>query len=423
MQPNEHRPLKVVHISHTDAGAGAGRAAYRIHRGVQRLGIHSEMVVSVKRTDDPAVRIAATTRVGQWRRKLHEYAEAKLGQRLSEHSEGLFSPAQFGYYCPNRDKRIRDADILSLYWINGGFIAPEGLRGIKKPVIWRLSDVWPFTGGCHYPGACEGFVSGCGSCPQLASNSSQDLSARLVARKMHAWKDINLTIVAPSRWMANLARRSHLFRERTIEVISTGVDTNVYSPKDRMQIRNQLGIDPAAKVILFGAMNTQEKRKGFSLLRDALAMLKESGVGSLQALVFGAGRLRQEDLPIPAQFLGQLTDDATLAAAYAAADVVVVPSLEDNLPNVALEAVACGTPVVGFNVCGMPDVVRDGISGALASEVSAQGLARAIQEVLETQEMLELRARTRTFAENHFSLHRQAREYCDLYQRLIDSAG
>ena len=411
--------MKIAHISHTDAGAGAGRAAYRIHRSLCALGEDSQMFVSAKRTSDPTVISLAD---GGWLRfwaKMHEYGEAKLAQRQTAPDAGLFSPSRFGHFHPAADARIATAEIISLYWINGGFIAPEGLAGLTQPIVWRLSDVWPFTGGCHYPGQCTRYTQHCGECPKLLRPSAMDASARLWARKEKAWRALNLTIAAPSEWMATLARNSALFRDRRVEVIPTGVDTDAYCPRDKTIARAKWQIPQDKTVIMFGAMDTNERRKGFAELNGALHILAEMPYkDQLMAVVFGSSAMEAR-LPIPTMFLGRLTDDAALATAYAAADMVVVPSLEDNLPNVALEALACGTPVVGFDVCGMPDIVRHGWNGALAATTSTQALAAAMAHVLENGRSMDMATNARSHALARFSLTQQAQLYLQLYRDLV----
>lgn len=413
--------MKVVHLSHTDGGAGAGRAAHRIHTALRELEVDSRMLVSQKRTTDPTVEAMSGSGIGHFAVRCAEYLEARTGRRLARDASVFFSPGHFAWYDPQRSSAVREADVVALYWINGAFISPQRLAGIRKPLVWRLSDVWPFTGGCHYPGACDRFERACGECPQLRQPVANDSSNRLWQRKQKAWQTLDLTIAAPSRWMADLARRSSLFAGRRIEVIPTGVDLDRYRPGDRQAARARWGLPPDRLLILFGAMSpTDDVRKGYRELRQALDVVARSPLASqVLAVVFGNEVPLSADLPVPAVSLGRLQGDDALAAAYNCADVVVVPSLEDNLPNVALEAIACGAPVAAFDVCGMPDIVTDEWNGRLARPSVAEELGRVLVGMLADKEQLfAMRGRARLHAEDRYSLAGQARSYLALYEEL-----
>jgi glycosyltransferase involved in cell wall biosynthesis len=414
--------LKVAHLSQTDAGAGAGRAAYRIHTSLLAMGVDSTMLVGEKRTSDPTVFCVAEGWQRRLRARASQYLEAKLVHTVARDPSVFISPTRFSHFQPALDPRVRAADIVSLYWVNGAFIAPEGLTALRQPVVWRLSDVWPFTGACHYPGDCDHFERQCGQCPQLRYPSEQDVSHQLWRRKAVAWQQLDLTIAAPSEWMARLARLSALFAQRHIVVIPTGIDLKSYHPIGKAEARARLGIPADRKIIVFGAMSpTDDVRKGFGELCTALQVVANSSLSDkVLAVVFGSeGPL--PELPVPAMSLGRLYDDASLAAAYSCADVVMVPSLEDNLPNVALEAIACGAPVAAFDVCGMPDIVRDGWNGLLAPRLDAAALGSAVADLLTDDVRLAyLRGNARRHAEARFSMADQARAYFDLYDGLIE---
>lgn len=415
--------MKVVHLSHTDGGAGAGRAAYRIHHSLLSMGVDSTLLVSDKRTSDPTVACDTGRWTYRWRARTSEYIEAKTAKVLARDSSVFISPSKFSHFSPTADPRVQAADVVSLFWINGAFISPEGLVGLTQPIVWRLSDIWPFTGGCHYPGSCDHFEQQCGHCPQLCSPSAHDASHQLWRRKVKAWQNLDITIAAPSQWIASLARRSSLFSQRRVDVIPTGIDLARYRPLDRNEARGRLGIPVDKKVLVFGAMSPEDDiRKGFKELCTALEVLANGTLASqLLAIVFGS----QGDLPalpVPAISLGRLDNDESLAMAYSCADIAVVPSLEDNLPNVALEAMACGTPVAGFDVCGMPDIIRDGWNGILAPQCDATMLGHAIAEVLGNNSLLsQMGINARLHAEARFSVEDQARTYLYLYTELADN--
>ena len=411
-----------MHLSHTDSGAGAGRAAYRIHVALRDLGVDSRMLVSQKRTLDPFVQATYSSGLRNWRVRVAEYQEARTGRALARDASVFLSPARFGYLHPERFASVREADVVAIYWVNGGFIAPESLMAINKPLVWRLSDVWPFTGGCHYPGPCERFQNQCGDCPQLRQPGPKDATYRLWKRKRDAWGALNLTVVVPSNWMAGLARSSSLFVNRPIEIIPTGVDLDRYRPRDRSLALARLGLPQDRLVILFGAMSPKDDvRKGYRELRRALEIVARSPLASrVLAVVFGNEASLSDDWPVPTVSLGRLKGDEALIDAYNCADVVVVPSLEDNLSNVALEAIACGAPVAAFDVGGMPDIVVDDWNGRLVSEVDAEKLGRALVGILSNSRRLkEMRSNAREYAQQRFSLQGQAKGYRALYEKIV----
>lgn len=381
------------------------------------------MIVADKRSSDDTVLVAHSGWSSRSRSRLCAYFEAKLAHRIIRVEAGFCSPAAFGFFDPSSDPRVRAANVVSLYWINGGFIRPEGLARLTMPVVWRLSDIWPFSGGCHYPGGCDRFAEQCGECPQLAKGGVADRSWQLLQRKQRAWRNLDLTIAAPSEWIAGLARRSTLFGERPVVVIPTGVDIERFRPVDQSQARARFGLPQDRSVVMFGALDPGgDARKGFKQLRAALDVLRQdTSRRPPLAVVFGrqpsAG---SGEIPLPAIFLGQLDADEALAAAYSAADVVVVPSIEDNLPNVALEAIACSTPVVGFDVCGMPEIVRHQWNGYLAKSIDGKELAEGIRWTLQEADRLKaLRQNARRMAEAHFDLRGQGAHYLALYDKVL----
>lgn len=414
--------MKILHISQTDNGSGAGRAAYRIHQSLLKLGHDSNMLVANKRTDDP--KVSGLQRTGLSMARLREWSEARNGRRLSADSKSLFSPAYWSQLDFSKNAKVLSADVIVLYWVNGGFLAPESLALLRKPLVWRLSDVWPLTGGCHYPGECERYSVNCGQCPQLRIPSEWDASRRLWLRKYKAWLSLDLTIAAPSNWMANLARKSSLFGERRIEVVPTGIDLSVYCLHDKSAARQRFNIPQDQLVIAFGALDSiGDSRKGYEQLNAVLLRIAASPLASrVLALIFGRWQLPDESLPITSQFLGRLDHDQDLAEAYSAADIVIVPSLEDNLPNVALEAIACGLPVCGFDVGGMSDIVRNGWNGVLAPRLDNTKLADGIITILsDDSRRKKMAENARKHAEQHFSLDKQAKSYSNLLSELTET--
>ena len=406
-----------------DSVGGAARAAERLQRGLRTLEIDARLLVQFKFGDSSEV-ICNTSPLVNMLRRLKIFLGLLPVRFYSRRAENNFSPA----LLPDNlleEVASCDPDIIHLHWLGAGFFQVETLRKLSqlgKPLVWTLHDSWAFTGGCHVPFDCTRYLQRCGTCPVLGSDRERDLSRRTWERKKSAWRNLDLTVVTPSRWLADCARASSLIRHRRVEVIPNGIDTEVFKPIGRQEARRMLGLPEDKQIILFGAVGgSADPNKGFQLLLPALERLAGADF-DLLALVFGGSEdssLAVSGLPVAN--LGSICDDRRLAAAYAAADVFVVPSLLENLPTTVLEAMAAGTPCVAFRQGGVPEIIDHGISGYLAQPYESEDLARGIAWVLEDGERrgaMSTRARQKVEAE--FSLPLMCRRYAELYRDVLD---
>ena len=276
------------------------------------------------------------------------------------------------------------------------------------------------TGGCFYNGDCERFMAQCGACPQLGSKSESDLSRQIWQRKLRIYSKHapgQLHIVTPSRWLGDEVKRSSLLGSFPCTVIPNSLDTVVFAPRSRAAAREVLGIPPDAKVILFIADGVHDPRKGLHLLDQALSGIPAND--NCFVVFLGPGQPPGLD-NLPHLHIEPVNNDRFLSFVYSAADVFVAPSLQDNLPNTVLESIACGTPVVGFGVGGIPDLVRPGKTGLLAKPADALDLRRAIFELLGDADRLKaMQTNCRKIAIEEYSLEIQARRYLDLYREAI----
>jgi glycosyltransferase involved in cell wall biosynthesis len=318
-------------------------------------------------------------------------------------------------------------DLINLHWINGGYLQIETLAKYNKPIVWTLHDMWAFTGGCHYTEDCDRYTQSCGACPQLTSNSDWDLSRWIWQRKAKAWKNLNLTLVTPSHWMAKCASRSSLFANSRIEVIPNGIDLNAYKPIERNLAKNLLGLPQNKRIILFGAMwATSVIRKGFHLLQPVFQQLRQLNQSQdIELAIFGVSSpANPPDFGFPTHYFGKLSDDFSLSILYAAADVFISTSLQDNLPNTILEALACGTPCVAFKIGGMPDSIEHQSNGYLAEPFLAEDFARGIAWVIEDADRYrQLSDRAREKIEQEFHLQLQASRYLSLFEEVYASSS
>jgi glycosyltransferase involved in cell wall biosynthesis len=398
------RGVKVVHLSTTDSGGAAG-AARRLHQALRAEGVESRLLVAVRRSDDPAAELPGRLRDRLWAPAWQRINGLALRLAAGAPSP-LFSPGLATHGGLDRHPAVQAADVVCLYWV-AGMLSPRAIAALPRPIVWRLSDEWPYTGGCHYAGDCAGFRAECGRCPVLGSGRRHDLAWHGQQRRLAAFAGRRITVVAPSRWIAARAKASRALGHARVVHVATGVDTAVFAPSSRAAARQRLGLPAAGPIVAFGAAGgIGDPRKGFDLLRAAIATL---GGQAPLLLLFGTDRVPDG---VDARTVGALSAPAALAGLFVAADAVAVPSRADNLPQVALEALACGTPVVGFDVGGLADAVRHGVTGWLARPFDVADLAAGLRWA--TGAGAAVRAAARAHAVAAFDLRTQARHYLDV---------
>lgn len=411
--------MKVLLLNSTDIQGGAARAAYRLHSGLRAQGLDSAIFVQQKFSSESTV-FAAETKL--------EKAISAIRPTLDALPVRLYKQPPFSFFSPQWlpggvSKKIEkfNPDVVNLHWICKGFVGIRDIAAIKRPVVWTLHDMWAFTGGCHYTHGCESYRDSCGSCPQLNSRRKHDLSHLVWRMKKGAWKDLDITIVTPSSWLADCVRSSSLLGRKRVEVIPNGIDTEKYRPFDKMTARKLLNLPLDKKLILFGALGAaSDPRKGFSFIKPALERLCDTGWrDQVQLVVFGTSE--GVETGFTTHFLGSLNDDLTLSLAYSSADVFVLPSTEDNLPNTIMEALSCGTPCVAFDIGGISDMIVHMQNGYLVSPFDTEALAGGISWVIGNDErMMKLGESARNKAISEYSQKVQAERYIELFSELAE---
>lgn len=405
-------------LSTFDVNGGAARAAFRLHKGLREMNVDSKMLVQYKSSDDSTV-IGPPNKLEKWLNQMRPTLD-NLPLNFYPGANGTFSPQWFPDLIEKKIKKL-SPDIINIHW-SCGYVQIESIAKFAKPLVWTFHDMWAFTGGCQYSGDCDRYLNTCGACVQLQSSKEQDLSRWVHNRKAKAWKDLNLTIVTPSVWLANCAKASSLCKNFPVEVIPNGIDIQRYKPINQNTAREWLNLPQNKQLILFGATSTLDPRKGFNLLKSALKKLSQSGQDNLELVIFGAsGPSLKSDLGFKSHNIGNLGDDVSLALLYAAADVFVAPSVQDNLPNTVMEALACGTPCVAFDIGGMPDMIEHQRNGYLAKPFDVESFAAGIGWVLSSDRFLSLRQRAREKVEKEFSLELQAQRYSKLFTEVINT--
>ncbi len=409
------KPLRVLHISTWDNAGGSGRAAYRLHKGLKKIGVDSRMLVGHKSLDDPDVRVLGgrLSRIDQFTGSLFDRA----GFHYLFYPSSLFIPGM---------RWVREADLIQVFNTHGGYFSHKTLVPLSrsKPVVWRLSDMWAFTGHCSYSYECERWKTGCGSCPHPEEypSLSRDTTRLLWNTKKQIYGRSRLTIVCPSKWLAGLAKQSPLLGGFDLRFIPNGLDIEVFTPTAKPEAKKKFGIDPGRKVILFSAPSIQSKRKGAGHLKEALAMIVPALKETVLFIVGEGAESFRPETPVEVKCFGNISNDAALALAYSAADLFVLPTLADNLPNGILESMACGTPVVSFAVGGVPEAVRQMETGYAASPGSTEDLAKGILLLLEDDPLrTRMGLRCREVCEREYSEGLQTGRFEKLYRELVRS--
>ena len=321
----------------------------------------------------------------------------------------------------NLVKEISEADVINLHWTSGMLDFENLVATFKgKNIVWTLHDMNSFTGGCHYSQGCQKFKTGCGNCPLLNSGIENDLSKKIFSIKEKSYKNLDIQIVTPSKWLGETAQESSLCSKFAVDVIPYGLPTDIFAASSKNDIKKKLGIPLQYKVILFGAENVRNERKGFVYLLKALEKLKTKD--DIILATFGN---QSSEIKLNGKFkvinFGSISGENELAMIYNAADVFVLPSLEDNLPNTVLESLSCGTPVVAFNIGGIPDMIRHKKTGYLAEYKNSQSLAEGISWIIKNKNLINISYDCRKEALEKYPLELQAKNYLTIYQKLTRS--
>lgn len=424
--------IRVLSVCTSDSSGGAARAAYRIHLAVLECGVDGRMFVQTKESADDRVLCARdfkpdslVYRLLKWplkyiTKRWWQYQWGKYPDRGSCVLSDLRSSDIFGAL------RKIDYDVLHLHWVNNGFLPLDKLPR-NKPIVWTLHDTWPFCGVCHYFYDCNGFMAACGTCPQLGSTSGHDLSHWVWNRKKNIYRKLDLHVVSPSKWLGEYARKSSLLGGFPLTVIPNCLDTGQFRPIQENEVSpkwHRLLESGRKPFVLFGAVSAvTDERKGFHLLLSALRILADAGKGDLfELIVFGADK-PLEGIPesIPVHNVGFISDTDELVSLYNVAQVMVVPSLTENLPCTIMESMSCGTPVVAFDIGGNGDMIDHQVNGYLARKGDSEDLARGILWCLDHTPAYGKAARLKVL--ENYSLEIVGQEYADLYRSLLSSAN
>lgn len=416
--------MKLEIVSQSDVIGGAARAAYRLHCALLEYGAQSRMKVRSKMSDAWTVD-GPVSKLG----KINSLLRPPLGGLTMRLQKSSNVNLHTGNWLPSAwsgELNTADTEVVNLHWVGDETLSIEDIGRIRKPLVWTLHDMWPFCGAEHYTtdGDLARWRSGYSKANRPVSDGGVDLDRLVWQRKRRAWKR-PMHIVAPSHWLADCARESALFRGWPVSVIPNVLDTGTFQPLNRSSCRQALGLpDAGQQIILFGAIGGgSDPRKGYDLLLDALARLA-SWVDPQKVLCVVFGQSSPQSPPtlsFPTRWMGHVQDDVTLAMLYNAADVMVVPSRQENLPQTATEPQACGCPVVAFDCTGLRDAVVHRETGYLARAFDVEDMAEGVNWILEDADRRDaLRQAARVRAMKLWSPEVVVPQYLSIYYSIIE---
>ncbi len=415
--------MKVVLVNKEFYGGGAATACRRLLYALKK---NSEIDVNIlvqninkKNTD---VKSLYNGNYGKYRSLLNLAIEKAIFYfyEASKNIRFSFSAGWVGDDIVSQ-KIIREADIIHLHWINHGFISLQQVKKIlqmDKPIVWTLHDMWPFTGGCHYAGTCENYLKNCGNCPMLKRKHNNDLSHRLFEKKKKLFNTGNITWVGCSEWMSNQVKNNGMLKNPKAVNIPNPIDTDVYKILNKTSCKQIFSFPTEKKVILFGAAKLSDKRKGMEYLINAINYLYKLRGNDFILATFGKSPL-EVDLSVEIRNINYLYNETSIVQLYNAADLLVVPSLEDNLPNTIMEALSCGTPIVAFNVGGIPEMITHLENGYLAKFKDSIDLANGIQYIMNSTQYNQMQEASRNKALTEYTENIVAKKYVELYKSLM----
>lgn len=419
--------MKVLLVNKSDSVGGAAIACIRLLHALVKNDVEAKALVQEKRGDDP--NISCTTR-SAWKRLLNFWRFVRerllfLPYEKSKEIRFLFSPANTGENIKNH-ALAREADIIHFHWINQGYLSLKSISRIlslKKPVVWTMHDMWTFTGGCHHSGSCKAYKTRCSNCPFLKHPRKYDLSTKLWWKKYNIWGKGNITFVACSQWLAGCAKSSGLLGNCRVEAIPNPIETGIFKPLDKSELKLNVQLKEGEFIILFGAVKVSSYFKGFSFFRDALNLLKQNHPEISEKIVIGVFGMVSEELldslPFKNINFSVVSDKKQMAEIYSLSDVYVTSSLQENLPNTIMESFSCGTPAVAFNVGGIPEMIDHMENGYLAEYMSADDLAHGIYWTLFEADRVKLSENARKKAVDNYSEAVVAKRYTALYEDIL----
>jgi Glycosyltransferase len=412
--------MKILLVNTFETKGGAAVACKRLAVALEKEGLDVHMLVEEKTTADRLVISLKESPLSRIRFAYERFI-IFLNNRLDRENLFKVSIANTGRDI-TKLAEFKEADIIHLHWINQGMLSLRDLEKITKSgktIIWTMHDMWPITGICHHSGICSNYEKDCGNCHLLHAPSPKDLSFRVLRKKKKILPNSGIQFVACSQWLMHKAESSSLKKGNYISSISNPIDTEAFRPGDQKLARTELGLPTDKKLILFGAYSISDKLKGIDYLIEATQLLKD--LKEEMELVF-IGEEKEElsaNFGLKAHFMGYISDTKKLITLYQSIDCYVTPSLQENLPNMIMEAMSCGVPCVGFHTGGIPEMIAHDKTGYVAQYKSSEDLAKGIRLVLKKSSDKAFKQANRDYVLSNYSEKAVARRYIELYEKNL----
>jgi len=416
--------VRVLIINTTERQGGPAIAAYRLTEALKNNGIKAKMLVRKKSTMQVTTVMAessATNRLTMlWERlsvALHTHFRRNRIYAIDlGHSGGDITGLP----------EFKQADVIHLHWINGGMLSLSSVEKIiasGKPIVWTLHDMWPFTGICHYAHDCDHYTSHCHDCPQMNSRKHRDMAYKIFDRKAQLLQGTNIRFVACSRWLGNMASNSRLLQGKKVTCIPNAININLFKPRNKQTCREALGLPQDKRLLLFSSHILSDERKGFHYLKEAVLRLTNDHPewkDRLGLVLVGKDitPTSYQDIPLEVYPLNYIAEEKQLVDIYNAVDLFVIPSLQDNLPNTIVEAMACGIPCIGFNVGGIPEMIDHLHNGYVAEYKNVGDFANGIHWLLTEGEYDILSREAARKAANTYGESSVATKYISIYNQM-----
>lgn len=411
--------MKLLSLSTSDLAGGAAVAASRLHLGLLEKDVDSTLMVAGKLGSEPNTVAIHNNFSCSLRRNLD-----RLPLRLDK------TPDSIGHrslaWLPNPKLAAAIAahqpELIHLHWAQNGFLPLSLLKKITVPLIWTFHDLWPVCGSFHHEYENDLRYPEVYSAKNRPPNRKGiDLDRQVAKRKASLYQSHDIQAIVPSRWMAEQVRKSNLWKDRPLHVIPIGLDSTTFKPIDRKAARDLWNLPQDKKIVLFGAMYAEtDRNKGLQQIQEALEQLNIPKT-EVHLVIFGMGQPKEGAFALETHAVGILQDKISLASLYSAADVMVMPSLQESFGQTASEALACGTPVVAFDTSGLRDIVDHQINGYLAEAFEPADLARGIEYVLADDparyQALSTAAREKVLA--LFDTPRVVDKHLEIYQAVL----
>ncbi len=394
--------MNVLHINTSASSGGAAIAARRHCEAMRKAGINAQLLSLYGNEDNFTIISDYNQEYKQKREKLgwitHKINRLQI-KRVAWHWV-------YGDYDISNLQVVKDADIIYLHWINEflGYKTIKNLLEKGKPIIWYMHDMWPITGGCHHSFGCTKYEKDCSNCPLM--KFFRNRTKNVLAKKIKYWKRYpNFIPVAPSTWLTECIRHSALFSDKRTYTIPNVIDTNLYIPKEKKGIKEKLGLPLNKKLILASAMGYDNPFKGVQYLVKAMEALSDTNYEFVIV-----GKAKPEFFPKilhkKLHLLGYIENQSEMVNIYNCAEALLITSMAENFPNVVIEAMSCGMPVIGFATGGIKDQINHKENGWLVKQKDVKGLVEGIHWVLEEANYNDLQKNARQYVLNNCSYHK-----------------